>query len=161
MTVNRRKKNSRQRGRKFHGWGRGKAHHKGAGNRGGVGGAGSGKRAGQKKPSHWIHGRHYGKYGFKSKAVKKINPVNLEYIDDLVKKGLIKDRVDLKELGFNKLLGKGKLSKKLKIIVESASEKAIEKVKEVGGEVVLSEINNVPKEKISSAESDDSEQKED
>ncbi len=138
MVVNRRKKNSRQRGRTFHGWGRGKAHHKGAGNRGGVGGAGSGKRAGQKKPSKWLLGRHYGKIGFKFKGTsKKINPVNLEYLNELVLKGEIKDSIDIASLGFNKLLGKGKLSRKLKIIAESASSKAVEKVKAAGGEVIL------------------------
>ena len=52
MTVNKRKKNSRQRGSHTHGWGAMKKH-RGAGNRGGRGAAGSGKRADSKKPSIW------------------------------------------------------------------------------------------------------------
>ena len=50
MTVNRRKKVVKQRGSHTHGWGS-KKKHRGAGNRGGRGMAGSGKRADQRKPS--------------------------------------------------------------------------------------------------------------
>ncbi len=44
------KKNKRQRGLSSHGWGH-KKKHRGAGNRGGKGMAGTGKRADTKKPS--------------------------------------------------------------------------------------------------------------
>ena len=47
MTVNRRRKRVRQRGSKTHGWGA-KKKHRGKGNRGGKGMAGSGKRADSK-----------------------------------------------------------------------------------------------------------------
>ena len=65
MTVNKRKKNSRQRGSQTHGWGA-KKKHRSFGNRGGKGMAGSGKRADSKKPSLWKE-RYFGKIGFKSK----------------------------------------------------------------------------------------------
>lgn len=137
MTVNRRKKNVKQRGTTWHGWGRGAAHHKGAGNRGGRGMAGTGKKAGTRQPSVW-NPRRYGKVGFTMKGPKKkINAVNLEVIGKMVEKGKIKNDINLKDLGFNKLLGKGK-GIKLKITVDEASSKAVEKVKTAGGEVILS-----------------------
>ena len=45
--------------------------------------------------------------------------------------------VELGKLGFNKLLGDGRISTKFKIKTSFASRLAIEKVKEAGGEVVV------------------------
>ena len=50
MPVHKRKKVTKQRGSKTHGWGSMKKH-RGAGNRGGRGKAGTGKRADTKKPT--------------------------------------------------------------------------------------------------------------
>ena len=44
--------------------------------------------------------------------------------------------IELKKLGFNKLLGDGRVSLKLKINAPYASKTAIDKVKQAGGEVV-------------------------
>jgi len=66
---------------------------------------------------------HYGKHGFKrpQKTITKFNPVNLafldEKLDELVSKGLAKEEkekivVDVTELGYNKVLGKGRITKK-------------------------------------------------
>ena len=147
MTVNRRRKRVRQRGSKTHGWGA-KKKHRGKGNRGGKGMAGSGKRADSKKPSIWKE-RYFGKCGFISKKQGiKINSFNLSYIeenfDSLLKKDIIVKEnnfynVDAQKLGFNKLLSKGNISNKLKIKVMFASKNAIEKVKAAGGEVSLFE----------------------
>ncbi|MEK6983445.1 MAG: uL15 family ribosomal protein [Nanoarchaeota archaeon] len=144
MTVNKRKKNTRQRGSKTHGWGA-KKKHRGKGHQGGAGMAGTGKRADSKKPSIWKE-RYFGKYGFISKTPKiKIFPVNISYIeqhiDKFVSNGLAKKEegfylIELKKLGFNKLLGDGKVSSKFKITVPYASKTAVEKVKESGGEVI-------------------------
>ena len=146
MTVNKRKKNDRQRGSKTHGWGA-KKKHRGQGNRGGRGMAGTGKRADSKKPSIWKDKNYFGKHGFVSKTPKiKINPVNInfieQHIDKFISNGLIRKEdgfysVELEKLGYNKLLGDGKVSVKFKIKTPFASEKAIEKVKEGGGEVVI------------------------
>ena len=145
MTVNRRKKNTRQRGSMTHGWGA-KKKHRGKGHQGGAGMAGSGKRADSKKPSIWKKERYFGKFGFVSKTPKvKINAVNVSYIEQHINKflsnNLIKKEdgfysVELEKLGFNKLLGDGKVSMKLKIKTPYASKSAIEKVKEAGGDVV-------------------------
>jgi len=140
MTVNKRKKNSRQRGSWTHGWGE-KKKHRGAGNRGGRGMAGTGKRADSKKPSIWKTD-YFGKRGFNSVKKKAIIAKNIGDIEanleKLVAKNLIVKEndfylVDSKRLGFNKLLGKGKITKKYKIIVPYASKKAIEIVEKAGG----------------------------
>ena len=146
MVVNKRKKFSRQRASHTHGWGS-KKKHRGAGSRGGRGLAGTGKRGDAMKPSHWKKIKYFGKYGFKKKGVKEnINCININYIEEnldklLAKKMIVKEdnvySVDLKKLGYNKLLGTGKVINKFKIDVKYASSKAIEKVKQAGGEVVL------------------------
>ena len=143
MTVNKRKKNSRQRGSMTHGWGA-KKKHRGQGHRGGRGMAGTGKRADSKKPSIWKE-RYFGKFGFISKTPKtKISPVNIGYIEqhinnfmsmNLVTKEDSFYCVELEKLGFNKLLGDGQVSLKFKIKVPYASQTAVEKVKTAGGEV--------------------------
>jgi large subunit ribosomal protein L15 len=65
-----------------------------------------------------------------------------EYFDYLLSEGIIKNEgeyytIDLDEIGVDKLLGAGRISKKMKIYVREASEGAIEKVKNVGGEVII------------------------
>ena|SRR3989338_1162043 len=144
MTVNKRKKNTRQRGHKTHGWGA-KKKHRGKGHQGGAGMAGSGKRADSKKPSLWKE-RYFGKYGFVSKTPKvKIKAVNVGFLETHINKFISaniarKDGdfcvVDLEKLGFNKLLGDGRVSMKFKINTPYASKLAVEKVKEAGGEIV-------------------------
>ena len=146
MVVNKRKKFSRQRGQHTHGWGS-KKKHRGSGNRGGKGMGGTGKRADQVKTLIWKDKKYFGKYGFISKGIKeKINAVNIDVIEGnlkkLIEKNLItreKDVyiVDLEKLGYNKLLGNGAVVNKFRINTKYASQNAIEKVKEAGGEVIL------------------------
>lgn len=145
MTVNKRKKSGRYRASMTHGKGS-KKKRRGSGNKGGKGMAGTGKRSDNKKPSIWKNTRYFGKHGFTSKSTKKVNAVNIGYIEEnltqLNSKGLINKEgdtfnVELKNLGFNKLLGDGIVKNKYKIKVPYASKKAIERIKESGGEVVL------------------------
>jgi large subunit ribosomal protein L15 len=148
MTVNKRKKNTRQRGSKTHGCGSMKKR-RGAGNRGGRGRAGSGKRADTIKPNFWKE-KYFGKFGFKHKGIKKkINSISIrdleEKLDSFLNKKLISKEgdfyiVDMEKLGFNKLLSQGKVINKFKIKVDYASKKAAEKIKNSGGEINLLEI---------------------
>lgn len=143
MTVKRRKKNRRQRGSHTHGWGS-KKKHRGAGNRGGRGMAGTGKRGDAKKPSIWKK-RYLGKYGFKKKNIKvKINAINIRTVEQKIPEwlnlNLVVEKegavvVDLKKLGYNKLLSNGKVSRKLKITALYASASAVEKIKAAGGDI--------------------------
>ena len=145
MVVRKRKKSVRYRGETTHGCGSMKKR-RGAGNRGGRGMAGSGKKADQKKPCIWKDKKYFGKHGFKKKGMKiDITEINImlleEKIASLEKAGKVSKEsdvyvIDLEKLGYNKLLGGGKPSKKLKITVPYASKGAIEKVKGAGGEVI-------------------------
>jgi len=139
-----RKKNSRQRASKTHGWGSMKKH-RGAGNRGGRGMAGTGKRGDAKKPVIWSNSKYFGKHGFKS-IHKKSPSLNLSHLEEH-KDMLIKDKKAKKDgefividLGKTKLLGTGKITSKFKITCDTASAKAISKVEALGGKVT---INNV------------------
>jgi large subunit ribosomal protein L15 len=143
MTINKRKKNSRQRAGTTHGWGSMKKH-RGKGHQGGAGMAGSGKRADQKKPTIWKK-KYFGKHGFKSKTPKvKIAAVNVGYLEKhmnkYISRKLIREErgaysIELEKLGFNKLLGSGSVKKKLKIKARFVSKSALEKVKNAGGDV--------------------------
>ena len=142
MTINKAKKKVKYRGSKTHGCGSMKKR-RGAGNRGGRGAAGSGKRGDAKKPSIW-KGKYFGKFGFcgRSHNISTINFKELEIkLPSWIEKGLAKDNkgiieVDLSMMGYDKLLSTGKLTKKLKIKVSSFSFKAEEKIKKQGGELI-------------------------
>jgi len=144
MVVNKRKKNSRLRGSWTHGWGE-KKKHRGAGSRGGRGMAGTGKRGDAKKPSIWGE-RYFGKFGFIKKNLKeKIIAVNVSDIerklDSWVKEKLVSVEnsvfvIDSAKLGFNKVLGTGSVSKRLKISCPFFSAGAVEKIKAAGGEII-------------------------
>ncbi len=146
MVFHKRTKDSRQRGSHTHGSGSMKKR-RGAGNRGGRGNSGSGKRGDQKKPSFWKARRSLGKSGFTSKSrLPKINAIDIRTLEDslptLVKKGLVDDKgglyvIDLAKLGYNKLLSAGKVTKKFDITVGFASAKAIEKIESAGGKVTV------------------------
>ncbi len=149
MVTNRRKKSVKFRGSKTHGWGAMKKH-RGKGNKGGAGMAGSGKRGDANKPSNWKNTKYFGKYGFKKKGLKEsIKTVNISYLEynsnNLLSKKLITEEnnvfiVDISKLGYNKLLGSGKVTKKFRINAKYASKNAIERIKKAGGEVIIPKI---------------------
>ena len=142
MTINKDKKKVKYRGSKTHGCGSMKKR-RGAGNRGGRGAAGSGKRGDAKKPTIW-GGKYFGKFGFHGRS-PKVKTINLKEIETKIpiwlKKGLIKEdkgvfKIDLTELGYDKLLSVGTLTKKMSIKISNFSANAVEKVKQAGGEVI-------------------------
>ncbi len=135
MPYQKRKKNTRQRGSKTHGWGSMKKH-RGAGNRGGRGMAGSGKRAKQKKTLilKLYKNNYLGKKGFNrpQKVIKKIITINIK---DLKK--FKTTELNLTKLGYNKLLGKGKIKEKYNIKAQACSKLAKKRIEEVGGTVTI------------------------
>jgi large subunit ribosomal protein L15 len=154
MTTHKRKKVTKYRGSKTHGCGSMKKR-RGAGNRGGRGMAGTGKRGDTKKPSiSDEYKTYFGKHGFKKKNPRRVKPVNLSYfqqkIDKLASQSLIEEKggvyiVDLPKLGFDKLLGSGNLTKKINFTTKYASASAVEKVKKAGGSVKVLEAAEEPK----------------
>lgn len=151
MVVNKRAKNTRQRGSQTHGWGA-KKKHRGKGHKGGAGNSGTGKRADSKKPSIWKDEKYFGKWGFKchnkSPILKTINLGDIERnLDKYLAAGLIlKEKdfyvVDIEKLGYGKLLGSGKITKKYKIKAQVYSSNVSEKVTSVGGELITEENSN-------------------
>ena len=153
MVVRKKKKKvQKHRGSRTHGWGAGKKH-RGAGHRGGRGRAGWGGKYKDTKQPTLI--KEYGlnyipkKYRkpFRPPIRREYLPVNIDYLesnlDKLKEKGLIKEEdgyltVELEKLGFNKLLGRGVVFNKWKII-GFASEKAKTKIEEKGGIVIENE----------------------
>jgi large subunit ribosomal protein L15 len=153
MSLNRKKKSIRFRGARSHGYGSHKKH-RGSGHQGGVGMAGTGKKADQKKTMIWKDTKYFGRHGFISKNNLKIKSINLFYIethlDLLVKNGVAKKdgdsyKIDLKDLKCNKLLGSGTVTKKYNIVADFASASAVEKVKEAKGTVTLKVKAEKPK----------------
>ena len=132
------RKSKGQRGYSSHGWGS-KKKHRGAGHRGGRGMAGTGKRADTKKPTiiNLYGNDYYGKTGFTRPNSKPDCIINLRELNMMAESGLVKTEVNLTNLGYDKLLGLGKLNHKLKITVAKASKKVIEKLKESGSEVII------------------------
>jgi large subunit ribosomal protein L15 len=77
---------------------------------------------------------HFGKKGFKSRFPPK-KTINVGDLDRFISKGVTE--INLDSLGYEKLLAKGNVSRSVKVIVREASERAIKKIEEVGGEVIL------------------------
>jgi len=145
MSLNRRKKSIKFRGDHTHGYGS-KKKHRGSGHQGGVGMAGTGKKADQKKPNIWKDKKYFGRHGFDSKSRIDFKGINIFYfethLDNLIKDGTVKKEgdsylIDLKDFKCNKLLGSGNATKKYVVKTDYASKAAVEKVQKLGGKVVL------------------------
>jgi len=144
MVVNKRKKSARKQGSGTHGWGKNK--HRNSGQRGGFGNAGTGKKSDNKKPSIWAED-YFGKHGFVSKGQYTDDVIiNLREVEDKLPKWVAQKLasheagafiVDLKKLGYTKLLSTGKITKKIKITIPKAAAGVAEKVKSAGGELLV------------------------
>ena len=125
---------------------RGRGHKKGrgAGLRGGRGNAGCHKT---KRIMYERVGRVWGAHGFKrpQTVVMANNAINLKVIEESAaewvdqgnasKKGKTVS-IDLKKMGYDKLLDTGVPSQAYKITISAASAKAVEKVEAAGGEII-------------------------
>jgi len=141
----RRKKVIKQRGSKTYGWGSMKKH-RGAGNRGGRGMAGTGKRADTKKPTiiNTYGNKYFGKKGFTKHNKKEKRAITLKQIQYMINKKEIQKKgslyiIDLKKFGYDKLLGSGIINNKVEITASRASERAIEKIRKAGGKIIITE----------------------
>ena len=124
-------KANKHRGRnRYHG--RGKKAGRGAGKRGGRGNAGINKHRVMTRikymPNHW------GMHGFnRHPTLRNVNvTVNVGQLEEMADG---KDTLNLAELGIDKLLGSGRISSALTVIVSEASARASEKISAAGGSV--------------------------
>ncbi len=145
MVVRRKKKSRYMRGSRTHGYGSIGQHRK-SGSRGGRGAAGL-----HKHKWSWIvkyFPDWFGKHGFTRPVTLRteVRSINVGELNEMVKelelRGELKHEngmyvIDLASLGINKLLGRGRIERKVKVIVYSATERAVSKVREAGGEVVV------------------------
>jgi large subunit ribosomal protein L15 len=133
------RKSRRQRGTRFCGWGQ-IGQHRASGSRGGVGNAGKHKhfyiRTVKEEPEHFGHEQFH--------ALRKSDVtrwVNLKDLNQLMNYSKAtedgKVTLDLNELGYEKLLGAGRVDAVVSIKVKKASKSAKEKITEAGGEVLV------------------------
>lgn len=145
MTVKRRKKITKHRGSRTCGWG---LVHRGSGQKGGAGNAGTGKKANAKAPRAGLWAKQLmGKHGFVHKGQHVTDTViNLRDLEDklpaLLAGKLATETsgtvsIDLAKAGYTKVLGTGRVTRKWKITAQRASPDAVEKVKAAGGELLV------------------------
>lgn len=138
------RKSRRQRGTRFCGWGQ-IGQHRASGSRGGVGGAGKHKhfflRTLKEEPDHFGHEQFHALR--KSDVSRWVNIRDLNQLLRYSKSGEDgKTVLDLEELGYEKLLGSGRVEAVFTIKVKQASKSAKDKITEAGGEVLtLNELN--------------------
>ena len=139
------RKSRRQRGTRYCGWGQ-IGQHRQSGSRGGVGGAGKHKhfwiRTVIEEPKHFGHNQFN---SFNRNIVKRWT--NVRDLDSIFAKyGQVeKDgrvNLDLSSLGYDKLLGGGKITGAFTVKVAKISNKAREKIESVGGGVILANEHN-------------------
>ncbi len=148
IKAKKRKKSTRFRGTHTHGRGF-KKKARGSGHRGGVGNAGTGKRADQKKnmKPDKKGKKYFGKAKVRRAARKEYTKTMTlrtiaDNIDSLVKKGLAKEskgsyEVELKEY---KVIGNDKVDVKLIVRAKRFTKGAEDALKTSGGEAVLIEV---------------------
>jgi large subunit ribosomal protein L15 len=141
MKTKKTKKSVKLRGTNSHGHGARKKWKK-SGHRGGVGMAGSGKRADQKNTliTKLYGNKYFGKQGITSKSTKKdrIKQINLRDIMknlDSYKKKYEKDGILVLEK--YRILGEGNIDVKLDIKAAGFSKSAKEKIEKAGGKTIL------------------------
>ena len=112
--------------------GRGHKAGRGAGKRGGRGNAGINKHRVMTRIKYMP--KHWGMHGFnRHPSLRNVNStVNVGELESLANGN---DTVNLTEMGIDKLLGSGKISQSLTVIVQEASARAAEKVSAAGGTV--------------------------
>lgn len=139
----------KRRASRTHGYGRVGQHRKSGGK--------GGRKAGRHKQG-WTYvvkyePDYFGKRGFKSPRTigKKVNVINVGQLEELVDRLAAEERLkkeggkvllDLNELGYDKLLGMGNITKPIQVKVAFHSESAAKKVQEAGGQI-LKEIESV------------------
>jgi len=90
---------------------------------------------------------YFGKKGFTSLKERslKINIINVGELDELVDRLAVEKRLerkgkksflDLEKLGYDKLLGMGKITKPMLVKVASYSEAAVKKIEEAAGQIL-------------------------
>ncbi|MEM4021695.1 MAG: uL15 family ribosomal protein [Nitrososphaerota archaeon] len=138
----RHRKSRKRRGSRTCGWGQIGQHRK-SGSRGGHGHAGM-----HKHKWTWVlkyDPDYFGKHGFYRPNRREIKAMNLTQLSTLVenleREGELKlmngmPVIDLSALGVGKLVGGGRVDKRLMVVVDSWTERAERAIREAGGKLV-------------------------
>lgn len=144
MVVRRERKVRRQRGSRLYGWGTVGQHRK-SGMRGGFGAAGL-----HKHKWSWTvkYGKdHFGKDGFvrPDAVTHDVKAINVGALSSLIQGKVLEQDdkgraiLDLSTLGFDKLLGGGKIDFPITVKASKVTETAKKKISEAGGETMAAE----------------------
>ncbi len=130
----------RKRGSRTCGWGR-QSQHRRHSRKGGRGKAGIHKHK-------WVPPapKHEGKRGFRSIWAREVRTINVGELDELIagmlaegklveREGIVE--VDLTELGYEKVLGRGNVSRPIIVKAKAFSERAIARIEVVGGKAIV------------------------
>jgi large subunit ribosomal protein L15 len=131
------RKSRKKRGSRTYGWGI-QGQHRRSGRKGGRGKAGTHKHK-------WAPPtpKYQEKRGFRSIWTRDIRIINVGELEELIRS--LKEKVrddsgriilDLKELGYDKLLGKGRVVTPIVIKVRSYSDLALKKIEDIGGKII-------------------------
>lgn len=137
----------RKRGTRTVGWGRTGQHRK-SGQRGGRGKTGRRKHLWSYVLRH--EADYFSRKGFYSSQQKRVSVINVGELEELAmklsaEKSLEKNEgmafLNLRKLGYNKLVGMGNVAKPFSIKVASYSKSAAKKVEEAGGKIITEKVN--------------------
>ncbi len=144
MVVRRRRKVRKQRGTRTYGRGCSK-RGRGSGEKGGRGLSGGHKHKWSYVLKHMPE--HFGKHGFTRPlaARREISSINVgeldERLDELLQQGIAKREeerivVDVKKLGFERVLGGGRVTHSIEVIAKEFVGSAKRKLEEAGGKAI-------------------------
>lgn len=139
------RKSRRQRGSRFCGWGQ-IGQHRQSGSRGGIGGAGKHKhfwiRTVIEEPEHFGHdstNSHSRNLVHRWANLRDLNDLATQFGTKNEKDKLV---LDLRSMGYDKLLGGGSLQRALVVKVARVSATAKQKIVSAGGDVLVNEENS-------------------
>lgn len=132
----------KMRGSRTHGYGR-VGQHRGKGQKGGSGEAGRHKH----KWSYVLRYEpdHFKKDSFKPPKKTQVNAINIGELDEQVSRFLSENKatekddcihIDLSQLGYSKLLGRGRTTHPFAVKVDSSTKSAAEKVRKAKGRIL-------------------------
>ncbi len=101
---------------------------------------------------------YFGKVGFFSpKSLRRdIRCINLKELEEIAVKMMPKTKkdkkifIDLEELGYNKLLGEGRITLPIRVKVPLYTKIALRKIKEAGGEIITEKEEEIEKIEVAS-----------
>ena len=147
MKIKKRKKSTKLHGQNTYGWGSRKKH-KGSGHRGGIGMAGTGKKADHKKSLILVkYKKYFGKQGVTSRGTqrRKLKTINLR---EIAQRFAGKTELNLKNY---KILGDGEVTTAITINAKAFTKSACEKIEKAGGKIIVPVVKEklTPKSSIS------------